>query len=576
VVPDVSGIDKIFDYLVPESLVDRVHVGCRVRINLNGRRVGGWIVSLATPEEVAQQLTVPFERLVPIVSVSGHGVEPENVSLTRWMASEFFGSWRATLSRASSPWVRAHSVHPRHGTSPTLPSDAVAIHAARLADDGGGLLVVPPCASALNVVAALTARGSVLAVCPTQRMAVLGAASLRRRGLTTAVVDDEWDNARAGVDVVIGARSAVLAPCANLSAIVVIDEHDELHHDERAPTWNAVSVAQERARRAGVPCVLTSATPSAESTVLHEHSVERIDEGPQWPRIVIEDLDAVPVAGSLLSSELLTAVTSQGSTTVCVLNTKGKARLIVCKSCRHVQACAQCSSLLTQDDQGVLACLRCNEDSGSVCLQCGRTSFTVPRGGVSQLVSQLEKSTQRSVIEVTADSEDNWTTGSVFVGTEAVLFRVPQANTVVFADIDRDLGAPRITAQREVLSLIARASRLVGANGTVVLQTRSPQHPLFIALSQASVSDSLREWNEADVAQRRAFNLPPYAVMAHVSLAESHTFSTLPTFEDVHVARDGEALILRAATREHLRQAVQTLRETYGTALRVHADPTRY
>jgi primosomal protein N' len=166
--------------------------------------------------------------------------------------------------------------------------------------------------------------------------------------------------------------------------------------------------------------------------------------------------------------------------------------------------------------------------------------------------------------------------GSVFVGTEAVLFRVPQANTVVFADIDRDLGAPRITAQREVLSLIARASRLVGANGTVVLQTRSPQHPLFIALSQASVSDSLREWNEADVAQRRAFNLPPYAVMAHVSLAESHAFSTLPTFEDIHVARDGEALILRAPSRDHLRQAVLTLRETYGTALRVHADPTRY
>ena len=575
-VPDVSGIDKIFDYLVPESLAGRVQVGHRVRINLNGRRVGGWVVSLLTSEDAAEHLTVPFERLVPIVSVSGHGVEQELVSLTRWMADEFFGSWRATLSRASAPHVRAHNVHARHGSSPSLPTDSVATHAVKLANAGGGLLVVPPCASALNAVAALTARGPVLAVCPTQRMAVLGAAALRRRGLTTAVVDDEWDNARAGVDVVIGARSAVLAPCANMSAIVVIDEHDELHHDERAPTWNAVSVAQERARRAGVPCVLTTATPSAESSVLFEHAVERVTEGPQWPRIVIENLDAVPVAGSLLSSQLLTAVSSQGSTTVCVLNTKGKARLIVCKSCREVQKCSQCSSLLSQDDQGALTCSRCDESKGSVCQSCGRTSFTVPRGGVSQLVSQLEKSTQRSIIEVTAESDDNWTTGSVFVGTEAVLFRVPQANTVVFADIDRDLGAPRITAQREVLSLIARASRLVGTNGTVVVQTRSPGHPLLVALGQDDVSEALHAWNEADVAQRRAFTLPPYAVMAHVSLAESHSFSALPTLDDVHVARDGEALILRASSRDQVRHAVQMLRETYGTALRVHADPTRY
>jgi primosomal protein N' len=116
----------------------------------------------------------------------------------------------------------------------------------------------------------------------------------------------------------------------------------------------------------------------------------------------------------------------------------------------------------------------------------------------------------------------------------------------------------------------------VGTNGTVVVQTRSPGHPLLVALGQDDVSEALHAWNEADVAQRRAFTLPPYAVMAHVSLVESHSFSALPTFDDVHVARDGEALILRASSRDQVRHAVQMLRETYGTALRVHADPTRY
>lgn len=85
-VPDVSGIDKIFDYIVPESLVARAHVGARVRVNLNGRRVPGWIVALASENEA--ELTVPLERLSPIVSVSGHGVEPEVVPLTNgWRTS---------------------------------------------------------------------------------------------------------------------------------------------------------------------------------------------------------------------------------------------------------------------------------------------------------------------------------------------------------------------------------------------------------------------------------------------------------------------------------------------------------
>ena len=575
-VPDISGIDKIFDYLVPDSLSSRVHVGARVRVNLNGRRVGGWIIALASPDDAAATLTVPLERLAALTSVSGQGVEPELVDLTRWMAMEFYGSWRATLSRASAPRVRTQNVHPRFGSSPSVPDDAVARESLALADAGGGLLVVAPCASALNAVAALASRGPVLAVCPTQRMAVLGAAALRRRGFTTAVVSDEWESARAGVDVVLGARSAVLAPCAGLSSIVVIDEHDELHHDERAPTWNSVTVATERARRAGVPCILTTATPSAESSVRCAASRRDITDGVQWPRIVVENLDDVPVAGSLLSSELLNAITTESHTTVCVLNTKGKARLIVCKSCREVQSCVSCSSLLTQDDSGEFFCTRCDEPRGSVCVSCGRTSFTVARGGVTQLVSQLTKSTQRPIVEVTADTDDSWSKGSIFVGTEAVLYRVPFAQTVVFADIDRDLGAPRITAAREVLALVGRAARLVGAQGTIIVHTRSPHHPLLTALGSANVASALSAWNDSDIEQRRAFSFPPFGVLTHVSLAEGRTFDTVESLAPVVVARDGDDLILRATSREETRNALQLLRATHGSSLRVHADPTRY
>jgi len=574
VVPDVSGIDKIFDYIVPESLVVRVHVGARVRVNLNGRRVPGWIVALA--DEHDAQLTIPIERLSPVVSVSGHGVESDIVPLTKWLAEEFYGSWRSALSRASAPTVRSTVMHPRRGKLSAVVDDTVVDAARRLTTKGGGLLVVPPSASVLNVVADLSQKGSVLVVCPTQNMASLGAASLRRRGLTTAVIPDDWHVARVGVDVVLGARSAVLAPCAGLSAIVVIDEHDELHHDERSPTWNSVSVARQRATQAGVPLILSSAVPSAESVVTEASRTEVVHDADLWPRFVIENLDDVPVAGSLLSSTLLSSITRPNETTVCVLNTKGKARLLVCKSCRAVQACGTCASLLTQDDQGVLHCARCQQDAGSVCVSCGRTTFTVPRGGVSQLVAQLHKSTQKSIVEVTAESDNSWVKGSVFVGTEAALFRVPTADTVVFADIDRDLSAPRVTASREVAALIVRAARLVGARGTVVIQTRTPHHPLLSAFANEQPMQALQEWNTRDIEQRQAFMLPPFALMASVSLADDEPFVDVQLPDGVSSALMAHQLVVRAGTRELLTAAIGSLREKYGTRLRVHADPTRY
>lgn len=574
-VPEVSGIDKVFDYLVPESLVPRVGRGTRVRIDLNGRRVGGWIVEIGSAEE-RTDVQVDIARLVPIVSVSGDGVDPEVLPLTKWMSQRWFGSWRATLSSASAPRMRGRNVNPRRGQKITFPEDAVTVAARERVQWGGGLLVVPPLASALNVVAELARDGSVLVVCPTQRMAVLGAAALRRRGFTTALVPDDWDAAKAGVDIVIGARSAVLAPCAGISSVVVIDEHDELHHEERAPTWNASDVAQERARRAGIPCLLTSAIPSAQA--LHEHadSTSIVSLERTWPKIEVVNLDDVPVAGSLLSSEMLDSISTDGATTVCVLNTKGKARLIACKACRAVQTCNTCSSLLTQDVNGELLCVRCNESAGAVCVSCGRTSFVVPRGGVSQLVSQVVKSTRNSVVEVTAESEDTWTKGSVFIGTEAVLYRIPQTDAVVFADIDRDLSAPRLTASREVLSLVARAARLVGSSGRIIIQSRQPSHPLLVALASENPQTAILHWMQNDLAQRRMFTMPPFASMARVSVVAPKSFDDLPTLEGVDVAREEASLIVKSAKIENLTEAIQILRVHYGTSLRVHADPKRY
>jgi primosomal protein N' (replication factor Y) len=416
----------------------------------------------------------------------------------------------------------------------------------------------------------------VLVICPTVRMAIAGAAALRRRGLTTALMPDDWDDARAGVDVVIGTRSGVFAPVDRLSSVVVIDEHDESLHEERAPTWDAMAVARERARVASVPFYVTSPVPSAASLFAFSDATQWVRSDREWPQIYVTDLNDIPVNGSLLSSEMLHSVSDVSRSTVCVLNTKGKARLIVCKSCREVQRCSECLSLLTQDDEGALHCVRCTKSSGSVCQKCGRASFVVPRGGVSQLRQQLEANSASEIVEITSDSDDSWTAGRVFIGTEAVLYRVPSADTVVFADIDRDLGAPRMTAGSEVLALVARAARIVGANGRIIIQTRQPDHPLMKVLASPSVADGIRDAVESDLARRVGLGLPPASRVVRVTLPKGYEIADGVVSRDVLVAHEEESVLLRSASNSSLSDSLQRMRDVFGTQMRVYADPRRF
>ena len=207
---------------------------------------------------------------------------------------------------------------------------------------------------------------------------------------------------------------------------------------------------------------------------------------------------------------------------------------------------------------------------------CGRAAFTVPRGGVSQLVSQIQASTRNPVVEISSDSPDDWSKGTVFIGTEAVLHRIPAADTVVFADIDRDLSAPRMTGAHEVLSMIAKAARMVGANGTLVIQTRQVQNPVIVALSQSDVSAALYEWALQDLEQRRSLSLPPFGALARVTVAEPHSLTEVSLPKDVHTARDNDAVLVRGPSREKLDEAIGVIKSQLGVAVRVHVDPFRY
>lgn len=566
----MTGIDKCFDYAVPES-IRALRVGDRVRVDLNGRRVGGWVVSLSDGTHSGFDTT----KLRPLASRSGIGVEPDMVDLCRWVAEHWCGPLRAVLAAASAPKTRVSATNARHGHLPPEETDLVGVAVKEEWRKGGGLVRVPPASSALAAVVAVAVHGPVLVVCPTQRMARLGAAALRRRGLGVACLPDDWAVGAAGADVVIGARSAVFAPCRDMTTIVVIDEHDEALKEERSPAWDATTVAAERARRAGVPLVCTSPVPSADSHLRWAGRLGTVPSANGWPTIRVEDLSELPVSGSLLGRALLTAARDTSAVTVAVLNTKGRSKLVVCSACNSPQRCRECRSLLSETDDA-MTCGRCRTIGPAICVECGRTAFRALKAGTAGLCSQIERSTGVRPVEVTAETPLDSLRGGLFVGTEAVLRRVDHADTVIFCDIDRDLGAPRITATREVLADVARAARVVGAGGTVVIQTRDASHPVVVALASADPDSALAQYLAHDVETRKALGMPPFSTLVAISASRPLTLADAPDLPGVEWSTEAESLVARIGSRSDVADVVDAVSAAAGLKVRVHVAPVRH
>ena len=374
--------------------------------------------------------------------------------------------------------------------------------------------------------------------------------------------------------MVIGGRSTVWSPCAGLRSIVVLDEHDEGLQEERSPTWHARDVAIERARRAGVPCVLVSPCPSATAlhwagTFLRRPSVS--DEREGWPILeVVDRTKEEPWKRSLLTSPLIQHLRQGTQRVICVHNTKGRARLLACRTCRALQRCERCEAAVVQDDSGSLVCRRCGTVRPVVCQNCGSGALALIRPGVSRLREEIEAAAGRPVGVVTGDS-DSLPDCDVLIGTEAVLHRARRANVVAFLDLDSELLAPRYRAGEQAMALLARAARLVGGRaggGRLLVQTFLPRHEVLQAVLHADPSRAAN----VELSRRELLGLPPFAALAAVSGAGASEFAAATGLE---ASSAGDLVLLRAPTWDTLGSALRATPRTKGSRLRLEVDPRR-
>lgn len=479
-----------------------------MRVELHGRRVGGWITELdpTSPQDL---------ELRPLRRWSGHGPSAEVLGLCEWAAHHWFGAV-PKLIRTASPRRNVYRLRPARVERYAGPADSWADDAFA---DGGSLVLVAPAADRWPVVVAALRLGNPLLLVPTVEAANQLAGRVRRAGLRAAVMPEDWDRAASGA-VVIGTRAAAFAPVHQPGAIVVFDEHDEIWREERTPTWHARDVALERAERAGVPCVLVSPTPSIDAlAAIRLHQPDRSAEHAGWPPVeVIDRRDEPPGRLGLFSEGLASRLDPPGRV-ACILNRTGRVRLLACSSCGELTRCDHCDGAVRQVDATVLTCGRCGETRPPVCANCGSARLKNVVLGIGRAREELSALIGEPVGERTASTVE-LPDARVMIGTEALLRDVVRREhrfvTIVFLDFDQHLSAPRQAAEAEAMALLALAARHVGARregGRIVVQTRQPDHRVLRSALRADALTLAR----ALAAQAERMNWPPTVAQAEVS-----------------------------------------------------------
>jgi len=359
-------------------------------------------------------------------------------------------------------------------------------------------------------------------------------------GLSEPARRDLWKKIFAGeADIVVGARSAVLAPLDNLGLIVVDEEHDSSYkQNDPAPRYHARDLALFRGKQAGCPVVLGSATPSMETyhaALSGKHVLLELRlraTAAALPDIHVVDMkEQLAIQGpDPLSIPLRDAVQQamdKGEQAILFLNRRGYSPRRVCAGCGETRMCPHCAvALVYHRSTEELLCHYCGfaAPALSACPKCQSNDFVDSGRGIEKIEEHLARifpgiATARLDRDSTArqgESErilDRFRDGEIriLLGTQMVAkgHDFPKVNVVGVLDAEGGLSLADFRAEERVFQLITqvagRAGRHGGA-GRVFLQTFKPES----ALLRFALQHDYRGFFQAESGKRRELGYPPF------------------------------------------------------------------
>jgi primosomal protein N' (replication factor Y) len=345
--------------------------------------------------------------------------------------------------------------------------------------------------------------------------------------LSDAERRDERERIASGeARIVVGARSAIFAPVADLGLVCVDEEHDPSYKQEGDPRYDARTVAAKRAALEGAVAVFGSATPRPESW----HALERLELGGRLghrlPSVRIVDLrreSGYPLSAPLL--EELGAVADRGGKAILLLNRRGVAPALHCRACGATRRCPSCDVALTLHGDGLLHCHHCGrrEAAPTLCPVCGSSELARLGAGTERLEAELAAripELERFRLDADAVARPGVLTdtlqsfaaaeSAVLLGTQMVAKGHHFEGVSLAAVIDADTGMalPDFRAEERTFQLVTQLAGRSGrdAPGRVLVQTFQPDcRPIALAARH-----DVEEFLAGELERRRELGYPPY------------------------------------------------------------------
>ncbi len=365
-------------------------------------------------------------------------------------------------------------------------------------------------------------------------------------GLSQGEKRDEWERIAHGkADVVVGARSALFAPLANVGLIVVDEEHESSYkQDQPAPRYHARETAIARAEVTGATVLLGSATPAVESFYKAESGAwgflplrERALSRP-LPPVEVLDLRELYKQGTpgMFAPQLIEAIAdrlTKGEQTILFLNRRGFAMFLLCRDCGYTTRCPHCDVSLTFHQAAhKLTCHHCGYErrAPETCPGCHGTRLRPFGIGTEKVEAEVRKLFETARVlrmdrDTTAKKDAHLAmlrtfrdgNADILIGTQMVAKGLDFAGVTLVGVISADtaLNMPDFRASERAFQLLTQVSGRAGRGfrpGQVFVQTFNPEHESVAAAAKHDYETFYRK----EIGHRRELAYPPFTRLVNV------------------------------------------------------------
>jgi len=605
VVSSLPQLDRLFDYLIPDDLLAVAEVGSRVQVPFGkgAKHFDGFIFEVSTMSE--------FEgKLASIAEVIGTrpSLSKELISVVRDLANRSASSlgeilkvivpthmpraFKAYLDSAHVALPPQHVSAHAHSQAQTLVSEG-SRHAVfarpgiRAVDSASTTDGYPHWVQLFCSIAALNMQAtkfSILAVPDFRDQAILLEA-LVGFGLGDFVANFSQEQTKSqqygaylrsleqSPSIVVGSRTAVLAPAFNLGSIAIFDDGDHSFTDQAAPYLNARESSLVRQSIEGCSLVFVSHARSTDIQRLVE-SGYLVDSSDSFPRPNISVSDP----GFRVDSHAFKAIKKgleKGSVLVQVAS-RGESTALSCTSCDKKVSCRTCAGPIWVDNKGARRCRWCNSLSEVSACECGSLEISKGRAGSTRTAAELGRSFPNAkVIESTGESR----TIRVKPGKNLVIatagaepFVDGGYQAVVLLDAQTLLSKQFLRASEEAVRLWSNAVSNLAIGGDAVL----------VGVSGA-LAQKFCLWQQAglaadELASRRELFLPPALRLGSISGSQGllvELAQSLEVFDKVRVlgpaphSRAGQSNEWRLIVKYNYSDTVEVAKHLRGEAIRL-------